>query len=565
MENCIRLKLTGKIIIDKKGINSMILTKNIIYNFTLMFLLVLIISCADSVTTSNNKVGSRIDANILPRTQQIDLTKFSKVIYVFSLGTNENQNGTKENPYTTVKDAVDNLEKLSENMKAAVLVAAGTYETNTLNLKEHIHLYGGFDPEEWQRDIEKYETILTGVDESRIIVAEDNTTIDGFTITGTKFRGKGAAVYCDGTSPVITNNTFKDNMTLKPLTWNPEYWHETANDGGAVYGKEGASPVIKNNLFVNNKTENGRGGACAFDNECDPQIINNTFYKNHTGLDDPMRSSDGGAVSIFRWCKGLVEGNLFLSNTADSHNDGGALFVALWSSTVVKNNLFVDNESGDDAGALFVGGQEHRYDAPLDPYPPKDKFFVTIEGNTFIGNRNSSMNSGAMRFTMESRGKFSNNIVAQNNGVYFQRSETEITGNLILDNMLVIETKEGLDKSVIKNNIIWAEFVLDETVAELENNSMLYADEFKGGKESSPQLKDDGMTLTVYSANYNKDKNYSDLIVNKDNKNLIGRVVKAGGNWSVIKSVENNVLQLWGNFSAVTEIQVLPSYKLKNK
>jgi hypothetical protein len=130
--------------------------------------------------------------------------------------------------------------------------------------------------------------------------------------------------------------------------------------------------------------------------------------------------------------------------------------------------------------------------------------------------------------------------------------------------MLVIETKEGLDKSEIKNNIIWADFVLDETVAELENNNMLYADEFEGSKKTFPGLKDDGTKIIVYSANYLKDKNYSELIVNSNIKNLTGRVVKAGGNWSVVKSVENNVLQLWGNFSAVTEIQILPSYALKN-
>jgi hypothetical protein len=542
----------------------MIFSKNVMRSLSLLFLIVLLSSCSDSVTTSNNEVGSRIDAIIIPQTQQIDLTKFSKVIYVSSFETNENQNGTKENSYTTIKEAVDKLSGLSKDSQAAVLVSEGNYTSKTIDLKEYVHLYGGYDSETWTRDIEKYKTILTGDGESRILIAEDNTTIDGFTITGAKFRGKGAAVYCDGTSPVITNNTFENNMSLKPLDWNPEYWHETANDGGAIYCKDGASPVIKNNLFVNNKTENGRGGACAFDNNCNPQIINNTFYNNHTGLDDPMRSSDGGAVSIFRWCKGLVKGNLFLSNTADSHNDGGGLFVALWSSTVVKNNLFVDNESGDDGGALFVGGQEHRYDAPLDPYPPKDKFYVTVENNTFIGNRNSSMNSGAMRFTMESRGKFSNNIVAQNNGIYFQRSETEITGNLILDNMLVIETKEGLDKSVIADNIIWADFVLDETVAELNNNNMLYTDKFEGSKKAFPGFKDDGMRITVYSANFNKDKNYTELILNRNIKNLIGRIVKADGKWSVVKSFENKVLQLWGNFSAITEIQILPSYELIN-
>jgi len=79
-----------------------------------MFLLLLIISCSDSERTSDNEIGSRIDVNILPQTQQIDLTKLSKVIYVSSAGKNENQNGTKGNPYTSVKDAVDNLEKKSK-------------------------------------------------------------------------------------------------------------------------------------------------------------------------------------------------------------------------------------------------------------------------------------------------------------------------------------------------------------------------------------------------------------------------------------------------------------------
>ena len=87
-----------------------------------------------------------------------------------------------------------------------------------------------------------------------------------------------------------------------------------------------------------------------------------------------MRSSDAGAVSIFNWSDAVIEGNLFISNIADSKNDGGAIFIALWSSAKVNNNLFVDNHSGDDAGALFVGGQEHRYGGlPLDPIPPKDQ------------------------------------------------------------------------------------------------------------------------------------------------------------------------------------------------
>jgi hypothetical protein len=527
--------------------------------------LLLLISCVENHNQFSDSHESKNNISYEPRTQAVDLSKYRTVLYVSADSINK-RNSEIDTLFTSIHTALSALDNLSESDQAAVLVAGGIYSGETLEMKEFTHIYGGYNLETWKRDIEKYETILEGIDDLRIIIAGNNTTIDGFTITGGKFRGKGAAVYCEGTSPVITNNTFIDNMTLKPVDWNPKYLHETANDGGAVYGTNGASPVIKNNLFIKNKTENGRGAAIAFDGNCAPQIINNTFFKNHSGLDDPMRSSDGGAVSLFNWCKGLVEDNIFLSNLADSHNDGGAVFVALWSSPLIRKNIIVDNESGDDAGALFVGGQEHRYDAPLDPYPPKDRFYVTIENNTFIGNRNPSMNSGAMRFTMESRGEFTNNIVAQNNGVYFQRSETKITDNLILDKMLVIETKEGLGKTVITNNVIWADFSLDETDADVFDNIMLNAGDYEGNTGDFTGLIEDGFELHVYSAYYIRDKNYSELIIsdsNLDRYTFDTRIVKADNTWSVVKSHKNNLLQVWGDLSGVTTIRVLPTYRLR--
>lgn len=499
-----------------------------------------------------------------PLTNQIDLDRYSQVLFISENGSDEKNNGTKDNPFKTIQYAVSKTNNLTESTRTAILVAEGIYGGETISLKSFIDLYGGFNKDNWERNVEVYKSEISIKNEQRAIIASDNNTIDGFTISNAVFRGKGAAIYCDGTSPTITNNIFINNKTLKPLDWNPKYWHDTANDGGAIYGKDGASPLIKNNLFVSNKTENGRGAAVAFDNECHPKIIDNVFYKNETGLDDPMRSSDGGAVSIFRWCKGLIEGNIFLSNYAGANNDAGGVFIALWSSTIVRNNIFVDNECTDDAGALFVGGQEHRYDAPLDPFPSKEEFYVTIENNYFVGNRNPSMNSGAMRFTMESRGEFTNNVVAHNNGVYFQRSETKITDNIILDNMLVIETKEYLDKTIIKDNFIWADFTLDETEAVLENNYMLDADKHPGNINKPLELNNDGVELTVLSAYYLKDKNHTELIVAFDVKDdLTNRIIKSGDKWSVVKSHSNGVIQIWGNFSAITSLQVLPTYTLK--
>ena len=117
-------------------------------------------------------------------------------------------------------------------------------------MKEHVDLFGGFSENDWQRDIAKYNSILSGDGKRRIIIAADNSRLDGFMLFNGVVRGKGAAVYCEASSPQVTNNTFYRNKTLKPVPWNPKFIHETAHDGGAVYCENGASPLIKNNLFI---------------------------------------------------------------------------------------------------------------------------------------------------------------------------------------------------------------------------------------------------------------------------------------------------------------------------
>ncbi len=350
---------------------------------------------------------------------------YSSIYYVDGTNGNDENNGSQQAP---VKQIHALLQKIKPNntQRIAICVAEGVYSEPTLILSAEIDIWGGFSRKNWERNIEKYPTYLDGGNKHTILKARGKNKIDGFYFTKGSVRGNGGAILCEGTSPTISNNYFIGNRTLKPDGWNPTYLHETAHDGGAIYGKNGAAPLVQNNIFTDNQTENGRGAAIAFDNKCQPAINNNVFINNVAGLDDPMRSSDGGAISIFRWCNAQISNNYFLSNKAISKNDGGALFIALWSTAEVTNNVFVDSESGDDAGALFVGGQEHRYDAPLDPIPPKEQFYVTINNNRFFGNRNSSMNSGAMRFTMESRGEFTNNVVAHNNGIYFQRSEVTV-------------------------------------------------------------------------------------------------------------------------------------------
>ncbi len=175
------------------------------------------------------------------------------------------------------------------------------------------------------------------------------------------------------------------------------------------------------------------------------------------------------------------------------------------------------------------------------------------------------MNSGAMRFTMESRGEFINNIVAQNNGIYFQRSEVRVAGNTILDNFLFIETKEGLELGVIEDNILWADF--DRQVeAEVKNNNMLYLEEGKNNYSRTPEFIDDGITIYSLASNWQRSTNTTDVTVagNMFNKNqLVNRVVKAGNKWTIVKSNEGSKIKIWGNYAGEVGFFILPTYRSK--
>ena len=503
-------------------------------------------------------------ADIGPRTEIAALMNYSRILYIsVTTGSDQEGDGSAEKPWHTLPFALARAKTADAAHPYAVLVGKGNYTGETIRMQPHVDLFGGFDPISWERDILSHRTVLAGVDSHRVLVGADHARLDGFVISKGRVRGKGAGLYCDGVSPSITNNVFIANKTLAPIPWKPKYLHATAHDGGAIYCRNGASPTIENNVFASNSTECGRGAAIAMESRCAGRIVGNLFYNNITGLKDPMRSSDGGAVSLFDWSSPLVDNNIFLQNQSLTSNDAGGLFVALWSSPVISKNLFLGNESGDDAGALFVGGQEHRYDSPLDPLPDRDRFFVEISDNVFIGNSNPSKNSGAMRFTMESRGSFRNNLVAHNSGIYFQRCEATIEDNRILDNFLLIETKIGLQPCIIRNNLIWGELTLETSAMITDNNLKKKLD---GNTSIPPRFKDDWIELRAYSVIFDPKVCVTTLMVSGTNfqqNELANRIVKSGERWGVIKANLDAQVEIWGDLSGCLQLTLMPTFNLE--
>ena len=507
-----------------------------------------------------------------PQTTPVDLDAYTQVLHVSSTtGDDATATGTADSPYATITAALAAASTTtSASSRSAILIAAGTYPTHNLTLPPNVDLYGGFNPTstDWftNRDIQAHPTILDAQDEDRVLTisgdANTKPRIDGLHIQNGRIRAPGGGILIDGTSPVLTNNVFTGNATLTPEGWAPKYLHETAHDGGAIYCRNGGAPEIRNNLIAENGTETGRGAGIAFDGECDGLIADNAIIANISGAADTMRSSDGGGISIFNRSSPEISGNVVLGNWALNNNDGGGIFVAYWSSAKVRDNVIVANLGGDDGGGLFVGGQEHRYDRPFDPMPAPEDFFVEVTGNRFFGNTNPSGNSSALRITMESRGRVDGNVAALNRGFYLQRSELEVTNNTILENTLLVETKEGLEPTLFSNNIVSGSLESDGTA--IITASLIRDGSVGEGNEAGlPEFLEDGRELQVRATSRSAASHQTQVIVADPlpAADLANRVVASHAGWGVVHSASGRRLTLWGNLSAARELRLLPTYR----
>ncbi len=503
-----------------------------------------------------------------PGPQNCDVVNedFASIWYVsVTTGSDTHGNGTKSNPWQSLQKALTDVPNASVNSRSAILVAKGNYSGGLLQMREYVDLYGGFDPIGWERDIFRYPTVLSGENEDRILLGANHARIDGFVIQSARVRGDGAALFCAGTSPTVTNNCFRDNQTLSPVDWNPGFLHAKAHDGGAICACQGAAPRIVNNLFVENRSEIGRGAAIAFYSNCDGVIRENVFLNNEAGTADEHRSSDGGAVSIFDWSKPQIEQNLFIENQALARNDGGALFVALWSSPSIVGNKFVGNKSADDGGALFIGGQEHRYDREFDPLPNEEEYSVLVSNNLFCGNSNPRSNSGGIRITMQSRAKIVNNILAEKDQLFIQASEVELTNNTFLEDMILIEFTSQLAPRLIVNNIMWGNLVYDWETP-ITSSIVRNGHPGEGNIDIKPMLDQELQSLSVALAIFDPDTYLTTLDIvdaNWDKNYLAGRVVEFDKRWSIVKSNDANQLCLWGDLSRADHLNLLPTYRLQ--
>lgn len=214
-------------------------------------------------------------------------------------------------PYRTLTIALADAQAGDE-----IWMAEGTYRMGaTLNMKNGVRLYGGFNGDEAlreRRDWFRNPTILEPAQNVKTLVQmtdlDSTTRLDGLVLQG----ATESAVLVNGGAPVFFNCLFRNNSGMMGGAVRAsgvsrirfEFCTFTNNtvvgDGGAVYIQKVATdplykygPFLGECLFDRNSAPTGMGGGVVFDSVASiPQIASCVFHANSAMM--------GGALSSVR-------------------------------------------------------------------------------------------------------------------------------------------------------------------------------------------------------------------------------------------------------------------------
>ena len=237
--------------------------------------------------------------------------------------------------HTTIQAAIG-----ASSAGDTILVQAGTYN-------EHINFNG--------KAVTLGSLFLTTGDDSHIAATiingsgsgtcvkftsgESSTSVlSGFTVTnGSAYYGAG--IYCQGTSPTLTNLVISNNHGLvgdsyggglccmdntNPTCTNLTFTGNDANEGGGVYCHNNGEASFYNCVFTDNTSSHGGAMQISYS---DPYIEYSVFYEN----DSPF----GGAVYVYNYSTPEFVNCTFSDNTSTY---GGAFYlISLQGQPTITN------------------------------------------------------------------------------------------------------------------------------------------------------------------------------------------------------------------------------------
>ena len=139
-------------------------------------------------------------------------------------------------------------------------------------------------------------------------------------------RDQGGGIYCDGSSPILTDVIIEGNYTSTAV----------AGNGGGICCDDYSDPFIYNAIIRNNSSY--RGGGISFNNNYSNPILNRvTITNNHAW----GSHEGGGGIFVYNSNPTIINSNI-ISNTTD--NNGGGVYCWYYSNTFITNSIISNNE-----------------------------------------------------------------------------------------------------------------------------------------------------------------------------------------------------------------------------
>jgi hypothetical protein len=504
-----------------------------------------------------------------PQTEQVDLQEYSRVLHVAPSGSDKGD-GSKSKPLASPAQALAAVKDATTENRHAILVAAGEYKGDTIEMKPHVDLFGGFDEKSWNRDIDANRSVLDGEQARRVVTGADNARIDGFVIRNGKVRGPGGGMLCEHTSPTISNNIFTNNTALEPADIRKELYHQHGHDGGAIACVTGSNAVVRNNVIAGNTTEVGGGAGIAVSNWSMPHILNNVICHNETGLTDDKqsRSSNGGGISASNALlrpplRMLVINNVIANNRANGNSDAGGIYCEYDSAPLIGANWILSNWSEDDGAGVYI----MKASQPL------------LTSNIIAGQQGYT----AVRLSKEGRADIEHNLMFGNvAAITCVSSWMNLKNNTIVDNAAGVSHENSyaphLKPPVVTENLIYGnrggQFSAVNTgddAPTVSQNNIQGGYGGEGNFDEKPSFADDGAKAPIRSLDYDEDRIVTEVAVADvpAGDELVGRVAHVGNKWSVIKECSDGKIVVWGDLrpagqqSSGLEFHIAPSYELR--
>lgn len=284
-----------------------------------------------------------------------------------------------------------------------VLLAPGTYTWTSQNasgnsmitMKSGIWLHSEAGPE---------ATVLNAERQGRVMLCagvDDQTRIEGLTITGGRLAGPGAGIDCENASPQIIGNVINDNHS------GDQYYHS----GGGIGCAGNSSPLISGNVISSNSACWFGGGISCYVTGS-PTITRNTIRDNYAYICPWQGLDQQGALGR----PGQFGGGTL------TWSFGGGISCGGDSPLYITSNLIEDNRADFGAGIdchcrdLRIGANVFRLNEGRNGVAVYVRESAAILSNTIVDNVASE---GAMLTVEYSDGAIIwDNIICQSKRVW---------------------------------------------------------------------------------------------------------------------------------------------------